>query len=272
MLTVSRSVDRVFQIMQIFAAKRRPLSATEIRQALRMPHSSAISVLSRLVSLGYLVQNAETKRFFPSLRLHRLCESLPEAVISGVPLANLVDLIQSKTDETTSLSRLDGVFTTPIYVRSATHAQAERVIPGLTGGLAIHSVVGRTLLSTLSDSDVQRFLERANYWAKRVRVPNTCEPREIQRNIEFVREHGYLCGHGWLLPGVGAVCCPLPSHGDGEQLAITVAGTSERIERRRRQIIATLLREVERFAQSTANALPSRSSADRLSAQTTASL
>ena len=96
MLTVSRSVDRVFQIMELFSAKRRPLSATEIRQSLSMPHSSAVSVLSRLVALGYLNQNAETKRFFPSLRLHRLCESVPEAIIGGNPLAQLVDLIQSK--------------------------------------------------------------------------------------------------------------------------------------------------------------------------------
>ena len=250
MLTVSRSVDRVFQIMEIFSTRRRPLSATEIRLALRMPHSSAVSVLSRLVTLGYLDQNADTKRFFPSLRLHRLCGAVPDAIIGGNPLADLVDSIQSRVDETTSISRLDGLFTMPVYVRSATHAEAVRVIPGLTGGLAMQSVVGRTLLSTLSDVELTRYADRAAYWAKRARVGLPHDAEQLMRSVEFVREHGYLCGFNQLLPGVGAVSCPLPRLHDGEQLAITIAGTSERIENRGRTIINTLLRAVQAFQNS----------------------
>ncbi len=247
MLTVSRSVDRVFQIMEIFSTRRRPLSATEIRRALRMPHSSAVSVLSRLVTLGYLDQNADTKRFFPSLRLHRLCGAVPDAIIGGNPLADLVDSIQSRVDETTSISRLDGLFTMPIYVRSATHAEAVRVIPGLSGGMATQSVVGRALLSTLGDAELARYAERAAYWSKRARVGLPHDAEQLMRSVEFVREHGYLCGFNQLLPGVGAVSCPLPMLHDGEQLAITIAGTSERIENRGRTIINTLLRALQAF-------------------------
>ena len=247
MLTVSRSVDRVFQIMELFSTRRRPLSATEIRRALKMPHSSAVSVLSRLVTLRYLDQNADTKRFFPSLRLHRLCGAVPEAIIGGNPLADLVDSIQSRVDETTSISRLDGLFTMPIYVRSATHSEAVRVIPGLSGGLATQSVVGRSLLSTLPAAELVRFIERANYWAKRARVGAPLDTDQLMRSIEFVRDHGYLCSFNQLLPGVGAVSCPLPTLHDGEQLAITIAGTSERIERRGRQIINSLLRDLQSF-------------------------
>jgi DNA-binding IclR family transcriptional regulator len=247
MLTVSRSVDRVFQIMELFSARRRPLSATEIRAALRMPHSSAVSVLSRLVTLGYLNQNPDSKRFFPSLRLHRLCGSVPEAIIGGNPLADLVDSIQCRVDETTSVSRLDGLFTMPIYVRSATHAEAVRVIPGLNGGLATQSVVGRALLSTLPDPELARFVERAGYWARRARVGVPHDPEQTLRAVEFAREHGFLCSYNQLLQGVGAVSCPLPTLQDGEQLAITIAGTSERIERRSRHIINTLLRDVQAF-------------------------
>ena len=49
------------------------------------------------------------------------------------------------------------------------------------------------------------------------------------------------------MPGVGAVSCPLPFAVAGEQLAITVAGTSDRIERSGQRIISTLLREVATF-------------------------
>jgi hypothetical protein len=147
----------------------------------------------------------------------------------------------------------------PIYVRSATHSDAVRVIPGLCGGLATQSVVGRTLLSTLPDPELTRFIERASYWGKRARVGMTHDPEQLMRTIEFVREHGYLCSYNQLLPGVGAVSCPLPMLHAGEQLAITIAGTSERIERRGRQIINTLLRDLQAFQNT--GALPSKEGA-----------
>ena len=256
MLTVSRSVDRVFQIMELFSTRRRPLSATEIRQSLNMPHSSAVSVLSRLVALGYLDQNAETKRFFPSLRMHRLCGAIPEAIAGGTPYAHIVDLVHSKTDETTSLSRLHDLFTMPIYARTATHPSANRVIPGLSGGLATQSIVGRALLSQLPDAELRRFIERADYWARRARVVLTCDTIQVMRSINLVRAEGYLCSYNQLLPGVGAIACPLPTPPGGERLAITVAGAADRIEARAAYIISTLLREVRALGASAGGAEP----------------
>jgi DNA-binding IclR family transcriptional regulator len=244
MLTVSRSVDRVFQIIELFAARRRPLSATEIHQALNLPHSSAVSVLSRLTGLGYLEQNSETKRFFPSLRLRRLCETVPDSIVCGNPLAELTDRIQYCTDETTSISRLDGLFTMPIYVRLASHASAWRVIPGIPGGLATHSVAGRALLSTLTAAELQKFIERANHWASRTAQGAVVDVPEITRATEFVREHGYLCRYNLSIPGIGAISAPLPDRGEGERLVVTVAGAVDRIQQRGRKIIQALMQEV----------------------------
>jgi len=249
MLTVSRSVDRVFQIMELFAKERRPLSATEIHQALKLPHSSAVSMLSRLTDLGYFDQNSETKRFFPSVRLHHLCETVPEAIVVGSPYAQLVDRIQLSTDETTTISRLDGLFTMPIYVRPAKHANAWRVTPGLSGGLATSSVVGRTLLSTLTDAEVKRFIQRANHWAARTRACMMADSEQLMRAVDFVREHGYLCRYNLLFPGVGAISCPFPETG-GQRLTITVAGSVERMQVRGRQIINALLHEVQSMVRS----------------------
>jgi DNA-binding IclR family transcriptional regulator len=245
MLTVSRSVDRVFQIMELFADRRRPLSATEIHTALKMPHSSAVSVLTRMVGLGYLDQNGETKRFFPSLRLHHLCASMPEAIIGGNPLAELVDRIQYGSDETTSISRLDGLFTVPVYVQPGKRADAWRVTPGLPGGLATLSVVGRTLLSTMPDAELRQFIDDANRWAARTRIGAAPDSAQLMRAVEFVREHGYLCRYNLLFAGVGAISCPLPSSDARQSLAVTVAGPAERIQQRGRQIINVLLHEIK---------------------------
>jgi DNA-binding IclR family transcriptional regulator len=246
MPTVSRSVERVFQIMGLFGSRRRPLSATEIRETLNMPHSSAVSLLSRLVSLGYLEQNADTKRYFPSLRLSHLCESVPDGIARGSLPARLVDAVHARTAETTSLSRLSDLFTLPVYVRTASYRGAHHVTPGGTGGLATQSVVGQTLLSLKSDSELNYFIQRSEYWARRARVAITHDEAQVMRSVSKVRETGYLCAFNQLLPGVGVVSYPLPPSVNGEALAITVAGPTEQVRRDAEQILETLREEVDR--------------------------
>lgn len=245
MRTVSRSVDRVFQIMALFGARRRPLSATEIRQALEMPHSSTVSVLFRLVALGYLEQSTDTKRYFPSLQLNRLCDLLPDG-ISGCSLpARLVDTVQARTGETTSLSRLDGFLTMPVYARTASYPGAHHVLPGRSGGLATQSVVGRALLSVKSDAELRLFMQQAEFWARRARVTATHDTAQVMLAINGVRTLGYLCAYDQLVPGVGAVSYPLPLSDQDEPLAITVAGPTGRIRRNADFVIEALREEIE---------------------------
>lgn len=244
MPTVSRSVDRVFQILALFASHRRPLSATEIRQVLNMPHSSAVSVLSRLVTLGYLDQNADTKRFFPTLQLTHLCESVPDGIACGTLPARIVDAVHAQLAETTSLSRLCDLFTMPVYVRTASYKGAHHVIPGCTGGLATQSVVGQTLLSQKSDEELQYFIQRSEYWAKRTRATIAADSAQVLRAVAAVRESGYLCAFDQLLPGVGVASCALRPSAGGEPLAITVAGPTNRIRGNANEIIAVLRKEI----------------------------
>jgi DNA-binding IclR family transcriptional regulator len=250
MLTVSRSVDRVFGIIDLFTKRRRPLSATEIKQALNLPHSSTVAILTRLVDLGYFEQNPDTKKFFPSSRLSQLLQALPESIVGGNPIAQLVEAIQAITEETTSVSRLNDIFTVPICVRSAKHAEALRVIPGLPSGLAILSVVGRTLLSTLPDDEIERVISRSVYWARRAGSDVMADGENALKAIEFVRQHGYLCSFNALWPGVGTVSCPLLHADNSERLAISVGGTAQRIEHHGRQIISVVLKNVQQFRQS----------------------
>lgn len=244
MPTVSRSVDRVFQILALFASHRRPLSATEIRQALRMPHSSAVSVLSRLVTLGYLDQNTDTKRFFPTLQLTHLCESVPDGIACGSLPARLVDAVHTRLKETTSLSRLCDLFTMPVYVRTASYAGAHHVMPGCTGGLATQSVVGQTLLSLKSNEELHYWIQRSEYWARRTRVTITADAGQVMRSVASVRSNGYLCAFDQLLPGVGVVSWVFRPQSESEPMAITVAGPTERIRRNAAEIIAVLAETV----------------------------
>lgn len=246
MPTVSRSVERVFQVIELFGQRRRPLSTTEIREALDMPHSSAVSLLSRLVALGHLEQNPGCRRYYPSLRLKRLCESLPDGISRGSLPARVVDAVYERSGETTSLSRLCDLFTLPVYVHTAAYPGAHRVTPGCNAGLATQSVTGQVLLSLKSDDDLLYLIQRSEFWARRARVAVRQSEAQVMNTVAQVRETGYLCAFDQLLPGVGVVAYPLPTEAGGEAMTITVAGPTDTIRRKSGDIIETLREELER--------------------------
>lgn len=197
------------------------------------------------MALGYLVQSTDTKRYFPSLQLNRLCELVPDG-ISGCSLpARLVDAMQARTGETTSGSRLDGFLTMPVYARTASYPGAHHVLPGRSGDLATQSVVGRTLLSVKPEADLRLFLQQAEFWARRARVTAVHDAAQVTMAIKAVRTQGYLCAYDQLVPGVGAVSYPLPLSDEDEPLAITVAGPTERIRRKAGFVIEALREEIE---------------------------
>lgn len=244
--TVSRSVDRVFQVLRLFAGRRRPLTATEIGEALEIPHSSAVSLLSRLVSLGYLEQNAKNKRFSTSLQLTVLCESLPNGVAYGSVPTQVADAVFERCGETTFLGRLSDLFTLPVYVRAATYRGAHVVTTGRAAGLATESVTGQALLTFQTDEDLDYFITRSEHWAKRARIGTTHSKAQVKEYVQRIRRDGHLCNFDQMLPGIGILSCPLPSTTAGEGLTITVAGPMDRIRAHVDLIVATIREEVER--------------------------
>jgi DNA-binding IclR family transcriptional regulator len=253
---VSRSVDRVFELLEMFKVHRRPMTATEIRLALDIPHSSSIVMLARLVELGYLEVDTGTKKYFPSASLARLCGWITTAENESNPLARLVHAIYEQTGETTSLSRRAGLFSMPVLARMAEHPEGVEVRAGISGGLLTLTVVGRTLLSTLPDPEIAEVVRYTNSWARHNRVGVHHDLDTIMNTVRHVRTQGYLFNCNVLLPNVGAVSAPVHVPGEDGPLAVTVCGSTRRIEQQGHRLVQIVQREIARFRAEQGPAVP----------------
>jgi DNA-binding IclR family transcriptional regulator len=91
--SVVKSAGRAFEVLELFRAERRELSASEIGHCLGYPKSSTNALLKSLVSLGYLVLNHQTLRYFPSFSVTRLGDWVPKVVLgSGHAFAALSEV------------------------------------------------------------------------------------------------------------------------------------------------------------------------------------
>lgn len=247
MHTVSRSVERTFEVLELFKRERRPLTTADVRRGLQWPHSSTVVLLTHLSSLGYLRQDPHTLAYFPSRLLNGLCAWIAEAPTAGDPLTKLLDDVHAKVGETTSVSRRSGLFSLSVHVRSADHADAIVVRPGVTGGLLTLSVTGRTLLSTLPDAEIAALVAETNDWSRATRLGITHDVTALLRTARHVRERGYLYDCNMLIPDVAAVAFPLTAPGSDTPMALTVAARRPRLDAQGARLVVEVERLVRRF-------------------------
>ena len=69
---MSKIVDRTLDVLELFAAERRPLTLSDIARLLEIPMSSCHDVVQAMQTRGYLYELAPRAGYYPTLRLQRL--------------------------------------------------------------------------------------------------------------------------------------------------------------------------------------------------------
>jgi DNA-binding IclR family transcriptional regulator len=240
---ISKSVRRTFQLLELFAARRQPMTAAQIQHALRLPQPSARVLLKEIVDCGYLTYTMPARTYFPTARLTRIGDWLGSRLIVHEALANCVDALSVAVDETVSVSTATQGHVEVLYVRRASHPLALQVGAGM-GSSLWRSAAGRALLSQLDEDGVEAFfagLEARD--APRGRTHRDA----VRQQIRGIRSQGYFIGYDILLKGVGAVCLPLRAGADGAPMVVTVAGGKDRVQSAERQILRVLRQQLREY-------------------------
>jgi DNA-binding IclR family transcriptional regulator len=235
--SVVKSAGRAFEVLELFRAERRQLSAAEIGQALGYPKSSTNALLKSLVSLGYLVLDHRSRRYFPSVSVARLGDRVPAALLgSGRAFAALSE-VHAATQETVTLTVQSDLSVNFLKVIPGTFPISLSMTEGFIAPL-FGTAVGTAILSQLSDAEILALAERAN--ARTRRRAAKVDPQQGLRVVRDAKERGFVVLYEAVFPDTGAIAVPFPSEIDGLPMAIGVGGLSERIRRNERSILRAL--------------------------------
>lgn len=223
-----KSAARVFEVLELFRRKRRALSAADIAHTLGYPKSSTNVLLRSLAAQGYLVLDARTMRYFPSLSVTRLGEWIPRELFISGQVMDILEEVHASTQETVTLSVLSDLSAVFLKVIPGTHPISLHVREGF-GIPLFTTAIGIALLSQLSDTEVDELVRRANLRARR--RDDRIDRARLTREIEEVRETGCCIRYDAVIPDSGAIGIPFPSDVDGFPLALGVAGLTSRIRR-----------------------------------------
>lgn len=214
------SVARAFRVLEAFHATPRPLSLSEIAEAVGCDKSAAQRVSHTLLSLGYLEKT--TGGVVPGRRmLERSFDYLRSTPLVERAIPILADL-RGSINERVDLSLFDDLSMMYLIRMQSkrhtlyTHLPGARVPTFCTSG-------GRAVLSHLSEDRVLDIISRSD--RRKLTPRTTTDIGEILSRIEEVRKTGYSLAVEEVLVGEVAVGAAILDANGAPIAAIHVVGS-----------------------------------------------
>lgn len=235
---ISKSAVRALDVLEHFAAVRRPLRATDIAHALDIHPSSADQLLKSMVDSGYLLIDPEGKLYRPSPRLLPFANWLAESYFGGDVLHDLVNATAVRTGQIVTLAapqmgslQLVDVATPPTLaglVRKGSRVSITQ------------STLGAAFLAAHDDRDVERWIART----PEARHMDADARAELGASIAVARAQGYACG---LSEHLFSIALALPRPATGIQLVLGLSGQPEHVAPRVEELHEQMRRYADRL-------------------------
>ncbi|WP_432201779.1 IclR family transcriptional regulator [Erythrobacter sp. W53] len=221
-----KSVRRVFEILELFDKERQPLAAKDIAKKLGYPLVSAHALLKSMHELGYADFDAPSWTYIPSRNFIAVLDWVPDLLERERNLLDFVEALNRQTMETVNVSRRVNTQIRIMHGLESIHTVGVNVRVGammpVTG-----SLTGLTALAGMPDDERGEFLDRL------VRDdPAQAEGIDravLQSIVDELKSVGTATKSDVFIPGVGAVCFPVYTKDEREQLVIGVVGPTDRI-------------------------------------------
>ena len=246
-----KSAARALEILEVFADKRERLSSAQIGAVLGYPKSSLSVLLKSLVAQGYLSNGGGDQDYFPTLKLARLGDWLPTALLGSETLLPTLEKLRDSTGETVTLTTAIDLQMRCLHALIGTHPISLQIAEGTTFPM-IDTAIGTMYLATQSEATAKRLFDA---WVAHGHGSKKTWPALLKR-IERARSQGHVAAYDAVLPDTGAIAMPIRAGMEDEVLIVGVAGLSRRIEERERDIVRTMHKMLTRPSSSSRGPIP----------------
>ncbi|MGQ9368312.1 IclR family transcriptional regulator [Azospirillum sp. ST 5-10] len=239
-----KSAERALRVFEVFYERRCPLKVTEIARALEMPQSSTSLLLKALADQGYLIYHAETRRYFPSVRLSMISGWIADTRFPDSGVYRQMLELSERFGQTVALCvRKDLCYETLSVVPARTDLRYE-MKPRELRPLS-RTTIGHLLLSAHDDGYVGRLLRRTN--SLETDRGRQVVVEEALASIRHWRATGLARSESHAVEGVSVLAVLLPQPRVEENLALALVGPIEQLRRVADDAAAALLAARDRL-------------------------
>jgi IclR family transcriptional regulator, KDG regulon repressor len=238
-----KSLHKVIDILEIFA-ECGPLGIRDLAARTGFPPATVHRIVTTLMKRGYLQQNNVAKSYHLSTKFMVLADRVQDQ-FDLIPIARpYLERMSLETKENANLCVWDGYEVVYIdHVHSRDHILQSFTRLGARAPL--HATgVGKVFLSHLSESDLLEYFDRQEL------IPFTAatitDKNRLEAEVRLIRKAGYAVDNEEKENGVRCVAAPILNHKNEIVAAISVSGSSQRIDEARIPAIGQIVLECGR--------------------------
>lgn len=235
-----KSATRAIEILELFKRGRHRLGMSQIATELGYPLSSATVLLKTLVNLGYLNFDRRDRVYFPTPKVTSLGEWIPAALFGSGRVLEAMRDVHTATGEGVGLSTRNDIYIQYVQSLDSTHAIRFVIAEG-TLRLITQSGIGWTLMSTLSDREIDNHVRRANIASgKSHRVTQ----QFILDRVHEIRRNGYCYAENIPFLGGATLAALLSLKIQNQPVVLSLGGALERMRDNHDRYLHALKRAV----------------------------
>jgi DNA-binding IclR family transcriptional regulator len=222
-----KQIANLFDLMELFARVKRPLSVREIVDEFGWPRSSAFNIVSTMVERGYLYQPVARGGYYPTAKWQEFARDVADAEPLPESVHRLLVELMNKTGETMILAAQEG--SSVVFLDVVETPADIRYTVNIGQRLPIHvTAAGRAILAQLPDPERQAVLGRIRY--QKYEKASFMTPAAVERELAKEMKEGWHVNIAVYQPSVAGVAVPFPFR--NRRLAIALGAPDSRVEKR----------------------------------------
>ena len=201
-----QSLGRAFGIMEEIARHRDGIGLAELSKRVELHNSTTFHLVKTMVSLGYVRQLKDSKKY----RIGRPLFALAASALDEVEMTSLawpiLEALAHETGESTQFAVRSG---DAVVVLARTSGAGAFQLNDRIGGMRPPhcTAIGKVMLSALTDEQFSRFLARAELKASTPKSITNVE--QLRREVENVRRAGMAIDDGEFDADLRCVALPV---------------------------------------------------------------
>lgn len=243
-LPLVKSAIRAIEVLELFSREQRPLTLSEIIEALGYPQSSSTVMLKSLLAIGYLNYNRDTKTYYPNPAVTRLGDWIGESSLVSGPIQHLMQDMHERTTESISIAVQNDVNIHFLSVLNSNH-KIKFFVPSSGQRTLLQSNLGWMILAAKTDKEVTSIHAQIGLMNVH-RMPHL---DEVMSEVAKIRRDGYCFVPNLPVPGAASVAMLLPSRFHNQCMAVGVGGYVPRLQANLPEIVAAMTTSIDGFRQ-----------------------
>jgi IclR family transcriptional regulator, KDG regulon repressor len=216
-----QSISRAFLILEEIARAREGIALSELSKRVGLHNSTTFHIVKTMVSLGYVRQMRDTKRYHIGQPLFGLAAGALDEIEMVNHAMPVLEGLSQETGESCHFSVRSG---DAVMVMARTSGQGAFQLTNRVGVLrpAHCTALGKVILASLRPDQLERFLARAEL--KAFSPKSITEPDLLRREIAEVRRNGIAFDDGEFDTEVRCVAVPVLDFSGQALGAIGISG------------------------------------------------